>query len=85
MITAVTDSAAKVVKIVTAAKPAPCSTGSWVQKFSCGYHQPASATVAHSGFAVGSALMPALITAFVLWMIIACVRSVRRRTTASTS
>jgi hypothetical protein len=83
MITAVTETADKVAKIVAAAKPAPCSTGSWVQKFSCGYHQPASANVGHAGFATGSALMPALITAFVIWMIIASVRSVRRGTATS--
>ena len=32
---------------------ASCNTGSWQQKWSCGWHQPANAGIAHAGYVVG--------------------------------
>ena len=30
-----------------------CNTGSWQQKWSCGWHQPPSTAVAHAGYTFG--------------------------------
>jgi hypothetical protein len=46
--------------------PAPCSTGSWSQKWDCGWHQPAT-TASHAGYTFGHNILPLLlIAAFVI-------------------
>jgi hypothetical protein len=42
---------------------AACNTGTWQQKWSCGWHQPPSAAVAHAGFVFGHSILPWLIGA----------------------
>ena len=50
-----------------AAAAANCNTGTWAQKWKCGWHQPPSAGVARAGFDFGHNALPVLIMiAFVL-------------------
>jgi hypothetical protein len=50
-----------------AAKAASCSTGSWLQRWKCGWNQPASHASAQAGYDFGHNVLPVLIVlAFVL-------------------
>ena len=55
---------------------ASCSTGTWAQKWKCGWNQPVPASVPHAGYNFGHSLLPALL---VLAVIILIARSARRR------
>ena len=59
-----------------AAAAASCSTGTWAQRFKCGWNEPVSPAVPHAGYDVGHSLLPALA---VLAVVILIVRSVRKR------
>jgi len=59
-----------------AAAAASCSTGTWAQKWKCGWNQPVSPAVSHAGYNFGHSLLPALV---VLAVIIVIARSARRR------
>ena len=58
-----------------AAGAASC-TGTWQQKWKCGWDQPTSATVPHVGYDVGHSLLPALV---VLAVVILLVRVAKKR------
>ena len=49
---------------------AACSTGTWTQKWSCGWHQPPSIAVSHAGFFVGHSILPWLAGAIIGLIII---------------
>jgi len=49
---------------------AACDTGSWQQKWSCGWHQPPSTAVAHAGYTFGHSGMWVLIGVIIGLMII---------------
>jgi len=49
---------------------AACNTGSWQQKWSCGWHQPPSTAVAHAGLAFGHSAPWVLIGAIIGLIII---------------
>ena len=49
---------------------AACDTGSWQQKWSCGWHQPPSTAVAHAGYTFGHSALWVLIGAVIGLMII---------------
>ena len=57
-----------------AAAAANCTTGTWLQQFKCGYHQPGSPHVTSFAHAFGFGLIPALV---VLVLVVFVVRSVR--------
>ena len=65
------------------APPAPCSTGSWTQKWDCGLHQPASPAVSHAGFAVGHTGTPIVLGLIVL--VIIWIAATRRKNPATSS
>ena len=58
-----------------AAAAASC-TGTWPQKWNCGWNKPVSPAVAHAGYDFGHSLLPALA---VLAVVILLVRSAKRR------
>ena len=64
------------------ATPAPCSTGSWTQKWNCGLHQPVSPAVTHAGYAAGKA-MPIVIGIIVIALILAAMSRSRSRSAAT--
>ena len=49
---------------------AACDTGSWQQKWSCGWHQPPSTAVAHAGYTFGHSVLWVLIGAAIGLIII---------------
>ena len=49
---------------------AACSTGTWTQKWSCGWHQPPSLAASHAGFFVGHSILPWLLGAVIVLFII---------------
>ena len=49
---------------------AACNTGSWQQKWSCGWHQPPSTAVAHACYTFGHSVMWVLIGAVIGLIII---------------
>jgi len=55
---------------------ASCSTGTWSQRFKCGWNQPVSPAVSHAGYDFGHSLLPALAA---LAVVILIARSVKRR------
>ncbi len=59
-----------------AATAANCSTGSWAQKWKCGWNEP-TATAAHAGYFTGHDVLPALIVLAVVVFLVA--GAVRRR------
>jgi hypothetical protein len=59
-----------------AAAVASCNTGTWAQRWKCGWKQPVSPAVAHAGYDFGHSLVPALV---VLVVVILVARSVRKR------
>jgi hypothetical protein len=59
-----------------AAAAASCSTGTWAQKWKCGWNQPAPASVSHAGYSFGHSLLPALV---VLLAIILITGSAKKR------
>jgi hypothetical protein len=58
-----------------AAAAASC-TGTWSQRWNCGWNKPVSPAVAQAGFDFGHSLLPAL---FVLAVVILIARSMRKR------
>ncbi len=58
-----------------AAGAATC-TGTWSQKWKCGWNQPVSPSVTHAGYGVGHNLFPALA---VLAVVIFLYRAVKKR------
>ncbi len=65
-----------------AAAAASCSTGTWAQKWTCGWNQPVPASVPHAGYTFGHSLLPALV---VLAVIILIARFARRRKKSRTA
>jgi hypothetical protein len=61
--------------ITNLAAAASC-TGTWAQRWKCGWNKPVSPAVAHAGYDFGHSLLPAL---FVLAVTILIARSVKRR------
>jgi ABC-type Fe3+ transport system permease subunit len=59
-----------------AAAAASCNTGTWGQKWACGWDQPVPASVPHAGYTFGHSLLPALVVLVVAFLL---VRAVRRR------
>ena len=59
-----------------AAAAARCSTGTWAQKWKCGWNQPVPASVPHAGYNFGHSLLPALL---VLAVVIFIARSAKKR------
>ena len=49
--------------------PTPSCTGSWTQKFQCGYHQPTTGA-AHLGTAAGHIGAPALIGIMIVVLVL---------------
>ncbi len=64
--------------ITDLAAATPACTGTWQQKWNCGWKQPTttSAAVGHAGYDFGHNLLPAL---FVLLVIVLVVRAAKRR------
>ena len=58
-----------------AAAVASC-TGTWQQRWNCGWNKPVSPAVAHAGYDFGHSLLPALA---VLAVVILIARSVKKR------
>ena len=58
-----------------AAGAASC-TGTWSQRWKCGWNQPVSPAVGHAGYDFGHSLLPALA---VLAVVILIARSAKRR------
>ena len=65
-----------------AAAAASCSTGTWAQKWACGWDQPVPASVPHAGYTFGHSLLPALV---VMLVIILIARSARKRKRSRTA
>ena len=61
-----------------AAAAANCNTGSWQQKWNCGWNQPTTAA-SNAGFASGHNIAPWLIAAVVLFLVL---KAVKGRSTA---
>lgn len=59
-----------------AATAANCNTGSWAQKWKCGWNQPTT-TAAHAGYFTSHHVLPALIILAVVVFLVA--RAVRGR------
>ncbi len=59
-----------------AAAAASCNTGTWAQRWTCGWNQPVSPAVAHAGSGSGRSLVPALL---ILAAVILIARFVRKR------
>ena len=59
------------------AAAANCTTGTWSQRWKCGWNEPAT-SAGHAGYAVGHDVLPALL---VLAIVILAVRTVRKRRT----
>ena len=57
-----------------AAAAAHCNTGSWSQKWHCGWNQPPGAGVTSAGFTVGHGILPWLIAAVVLFLVLKAVK-----------
>jgi hypothetical protein len=55
---------------------ARCNTGTWSQKWKCGWNQPVSPAVAHAGYDFGHSLLPALA---VLAVVILIARLAKKR------
>ena len=51
-------------------------TGTWQQKWNCGWNQPTSATLPKAGYDFGHSVLPALV---VLLVVLLLVRAVKRR------
>jgi hypothetical protein len=66
--------------LTTHPSPAPCSTGTWMQRWNCGWHEPAT-TASHTGSSFGHNLVPLLIIAAIV--IAAAVSNRRRNQNAS--
>lgn len=49
---------------------ASCDTGSWQQKWSCGWHQPPSQAAVSAGYFAGHNLAPIVIGLFILWLVV---------------
>jgi hypothetical protein len=60
--------------------PVPCSTGSWSQKWNCGWNQPTTGA-AHAGYVFGHDIVPLLLIAAII--ISVAVASRRRSTTGA--
>ena len=58
------------------AAAAPACTGTWQQKWNCGWKQPASSALPQAGYDFGHSLVPALV---VLLVVILAVRVAKRR------
>ena len=58
-----------------AATAASC-TGTWQQRWNCGWNKPVSPAVAHAGYDFGHSLLPALL---VLAVVILIARSMSKR------
>lgn len=66
------------------ATPAPCSTGSWTQKWECGLHEPANTSLTHAGYATGKAA-PIVIGIIVVLLFLAYVSRSRKRSAATSN
>jgi len=62
---------------------AACDTGSWQQKWSCGWHQPPSTAVAHAGYTFGHSILPWLAGIIIGLIIIARLRGRRAAVAAA--
>jgi hypothetical protein len=65
------------IHVTAAAAPAACSTGTWTQKWDCGWHQPTTGA-AHLGTPAGHGFAAALITLAVVVALVLAVRVARR-------
>ena len=54
--------------IYLAAATANCNSGSWSQKWNCGWHQPTTAA-SNAGFTFGHSIVPWLIVAAVVLLV----------------
>jgi hypothetical protein len=61
-----------------AATAASC-TGTWSQRWNCGWNKPVSPAVAHAGFDFGHSLLPALAVVAVVLLIARAVRKKKAR------
>lgn len=64
---------------------ASCNTGSWQQKWNCGWHQPVNSTATHIGYAAGHNLAPIVIGLLILWVILKAARRRGRATAGKVS
>lgn len=62
-----------------AAGPAACNTGSWQQRWDCGWNQPTT-TAANAGYLTGHTAAPVLLGLLIVVLIIAIAR--RRRSSS---
>lgn len=76
MITHLAAAAAKTMITHRAAAAANCTTGTWQQKWNCGWNKPVSPTVAQSGGDFGHTILPALV---VLFVVLFLVRAAKKR------
>jgi hypothetical protein len=65
-----------------AAAAANCNTGTWAQKWNCGWNQPVSPQTASFGYSFGHSLLPALV---ILAVVILIARSARKRKKSRTA
>jgi hypothetical protein len=68
-----------------AAAAASCNTGTWAQRWKCGWNEPVSPAVAHAGSGFGHSLVPALLVLVVVILIARSVRKRRRGRAAATA
>ena len=61
-----------------AAAAANCTTGSWQQKWDCGWNQPATGA-AHAGYFTGHNVVPVLLVLAVVILVLRAVRKRRKR------
>lgn len=59
-------------QLTEAASQAACDTGSWLQKFKCGYHDPGAA---HAGVVAGHAAGPVVLLALIALIVFLVVRA----------
>ena len=62
-----------------ATRPASCSTGSWQQKWNCGWHQPTT-TAANAGYATGHDVVLPVLGVLVVVLILLALAKARSRT-----
>jgi len=65
------------------AAAAPACTGTWSQKWKCGWNQPVSPAVAHAGYNFGHSLFPALAVLFVVVLIAKAVKKRKKGRSAA--
>ena len=65
-----------------AAAAANCTTGSWQQKWDCGWNQPTTGA-AHAGYFTGHNVVPVLVGLVIVLLAVRAVRKRRNRASAS--